>query len=58
MAELIQLVDSLLRLLADKEEYRNDLRGASPQRLMVIALLLLVTLCAGISCLMLYFVEL
>lgn len=56
MAELIEFITSLLKTVSHGGQYRNDLRGASPRRLALIAFLLLVTLCAGIGCLMLYFV--
>ncbi len=56
MAELFEFIASLLISLGHGGQYRDDLRGATPQRLAVIALLLLLTLCAGIACLILSFV--
>lgn len=56
LAQLLELIASILNAATHGQTYRDDLRGASPRRLMVISLLLLITLCAGIGCLILYFV--
>ncbi|MCC6500718.1 MAG: hypothetical protein IT313_10670 [Anaerolineales bacterium] len=56
LAQLLELVASILKVSTHGQTYRDDLRGASPRRLVVISLLLLIALCAGIGCLILYFV--
>lgn len=56
MTEFIELMASLMNAAFRGKHYRDDLNGAGLKRLVVIALLMLAVLCAGISCLVLYFV--